>query len=196
MVFPIFSGSLHLDLWHAVCLGASICYVSSGIHRQVTNSKVRRVTALSSGVQISNSATSSVNASDFCTKYSTPPLLTPIRKLSVRGLLLSACATIGYFWYTHVYCLPKIEYNAIHPYTSWIPITLFIVVRNLTPSLRLHHLRLYGWLGCITLETYIGQFHIWLKSVIPDGQPTTLLSILPGYPLLNFSVVSAGEIAL
>ena len=49
------------------------------------------------------------------------------------------------------------QYNEVHPYTSWIPITLFAVVRNLTPPLRVHHLRLYGWLGCITLETYIGQ---------------------------------------
>ena len=83
--------------------------------------------------------------------------LAPMRRVAARVALLSACGVAGYVWYTKVYCLPKLQYNDLHPYTSWIPITLFIVVRNLTPNLRLQHLRLFGWLGCITLETYIGR---------------------------------------
>ena len=30
--------------------------------------------------------------------------------------------------------LPKWEYNAVHPYTSWIPISCWAVLRNLTPG--------------------------------------------------------------
>lgn len=89
--------------------------------------------------------------------------LPPIKRATMRGVMVSICAIVGYFWYTYIYCLPKLEYNAVHPFTSWIPITLWIVLRNVLPVQRLWHLRLYGWLGCITLETYIGQFHIWLK---------------------------------
>lgn len=96
-----------------------------------------------------------------------------------------------YVWYIHIYTLPKLEYNAVHPYTSWIPITGFLILRNITPTLRLNSLGLYGWLGCITLETYVGQYHTWLLSKVPNSQPIYLLSLMPGYPLLNFSVVTA-----
>ena len=52
---------------------------------------------------------------------------------------------------------------------------------------------IYGWLGTITLETYISQFHTWLTTGIPDGQPKMLLTFLPAadYPLLNFFMATA-----
>lgn len=45
------------------------------------------------------------------------------RRRGAKALLLGACLAVGWAWYAHVYCLPKQQYNALHPYTSWIPIT-------------------------------------------------------------------------
>ncbi|PRW50849.1 CAS1 domain-containing 1 [Chlorella sorokiniana] len=113
------------------------------------------------------------------------------RRRATRAVLTVVFVGIGLAWYQYVYLLPKVQYNKVHPYTSWIPITVFFMLRNLTPPLRTFSMGLYGWLGCITLETYIGQFHTWLLSKRPDGQPIYLLTLLPGYPLLNFAAVSA-----
>ncbi|EFJ45254.1 hypothetical protein VOLCADRAFT_106065 [Volvox carteri f. nagariensis] len=113
-----------------------------------------------------------------------------IRRYTARTIILSLCGVASYYYYITVYSKPKYEYNTVHPYTSWIPITLWIIIRNITPWLRVHSLRLYGWLGCITLETYISQFHIWMKTDVPDGQPKSLLVLIPDYPLLNFALVS------
>jgi N-acetylneuraminate 9-O-acetyltransferase len=109
----------------------------------------------------------------------------------VRTALVAAAACVFAVWHRLVYTLPKVEYNRVHPFTSWIPITAFIVLRNVTPGARTWPAGLFGWLGCITLETYISQYHTWLLSKVPDGQPVYLLVLLPGLPLLNFAACSA-----
>ncbi|EES10366.2 hypothetical protein SORBI_3006G007700 [Sorghum bicolor] len=86
-------------------------------------------------------------------------------RVLIKGTIVTISVMIGHLWYEYIYKLDKHTYNKYHPYTSWIPIT---------------------WLGKITMESYISQFHFWLRSTIPNGQPKLLLSFLPNYPLLNF----------
>lgn len=115
----------------------------------------------------------------------------PPKRWSVRAAVVAATCGVFAVYYKSVYVLPKIEYNKVHPYTSWIPLTCWMVVRNMHPQLRTWSMRLYGWLGCITLETYLSQFHIWLRSSVPNGQPKFLLTLVPGYPMLNFAACTA-----
>ena len=111
----------------------------------------------------------------------------------VRCVFTAVTLALFAVWYHYIYLLPKREYNRVHPYTSWIPITLWVVLRNVTPAMRHFSLSLYGWLGCITLETYISQFHTWLATGVPNGQPKMLLTFFPAkYPLLNFAASTAG----
>jgi hypothetical protein len=54
--------------------------------------------------------------------------------------------------------------NAVHPYTSMIPILSFMILRNSNRIFRNHHSVFFAWLGTFSLETFTLQFHIWLAA--------------------------------
>ena len=62
-------------------------------------------------------------------------------------------AAIGVFgwYYTQYFSLPKREYNKVHPFTSWIPLICYIVLRNATATLRGKYMHLFTWCGKVSL---------------------------------------------
>ncbi|KAF7727049.1 hypothetical protein EC973_008096 [Apophysomyces ossiformis] len=105
---------------------------------------------------------------------------------------ISVFALVWYFWY-ELTRADKIEYNKTHPYISWIPILAFIVLRNATVWLRNTYSQFFAFIGRISLETFIGQFHMWLA-----GDTKGLLIVLTNPTWahglgfwLNFTISSA-----
>ncbi|XP_071804052.1 uncharacterized protein [Asterias amurensis] len=108
-------------------------------------------------------------------------MTTVLIKFFLSGLLL---VILG-IWYDGVMLREKYDYNKYHPYTSWIPILIYIFFRNIVPSLRTRYLGLFAFLGKITLETYIAQLHIYMQY-----NAHKLIVFIPGYPLMNFALAS------
>ena len=105
------------------------------------------------------------------------------RKTIMRCIMIFIAICVLFAWHSLVMGKDKFSYNALHPYTSMIPVVCFIVLRNSFPILRQYYVDMFAWLGKITLETYLSQLHIYLQS-----NAKHLIQYLPGYPLLNFAL--------
>lgn len=62
----------------------------------------------------------------------------------------------------------------------------YIILRNVFQSSRKYYVGLFKSIGQYSLELYLLQHHIWLSS-----HAKTLVSIVPGFPLVNFVIATA-----
>lgn len=106
-------------------------------------------------------------------------------KLGTKVIMVTVLVCLFLFWHQTILLKEKYPYNAVHPYTSWIPILVYIIIRNIHPVLRTHYVSMFAWLGKITLETYIAQLHIYLQSNAKE-----LIGYIPHYPMLSFSLAT------
>ncbi|GKY95115.1 hypothetical protein MPSEU_000475400 [Mayamaea pseudoterrestris] len=104
----------------------------------------------------------------------------------VAGKSLMAFPLLGAFalWTLGPFQHNNVAYNQTNAFFAPIPLITYVFLRNLTPRLRSHSLELLHQIGKTTLETYLMQHHIWLTS---DAK--TLLTLIPGWPKINFLVV-------
>ncbi|KAJ1662826.1 hypothetical protein IW140_005533 [Coemansia sp. RSA 1813] len=75
-------------------------------------------------------------------------------------------SVVGLLWYT-VFELTRIDkfaYNAWHPYVSIVPVLSFVVLRNSSEYLRMHSSSAFRFVGLISLELFIAQFHLFLAA--------------------------------
>ena len=102
------------------------------------------------------------NHSRSAVRYTAPvkQLLPMLQSLSI---LASLICLPGYFYYIRSFP-NKHAYNAWHTIISPVPVLSYLVLRNATSSLRECTSAFFAWLGRISLETFIMQYHIWLAA--------------------------------
>eukprot|EP00986_Skeletonema_menzelii_P020505 scaffold31375_cov166-Skeletonema_menzelii.AAC.1 len=69
-------------------------------------------------------------------------------------------------------------YNVCHPYFGIIPTLLLVNLRNVSCSLREHHIEMLSWLGKYSLEIFILHHH------------ASNIVLISGYPRCNFLAIS------
>eukprot|EP00618_Florenciella_parvula_P036170 CAMPEP_0119507424 /NCGR_PEP_ID=MMETSP1344-20130328/27320_1 /TAXON_ID=236787 /ORGANISM="Florenciella parvula, Strain CCMP2471" /LENGTH=569 /DNA_ID=CAMNT_0007544057 /DNA_START=102 /DNA_END=1808 /DNA_ORIENTATION=+ len=111
--------------------------------------------------------------------------LPPARHILVKGVAAVLLSGVGLYWTYYYLSLPKLDYNQSNPYMAFVPLLVYVYLRNMTPWLRSVYLGPLHSIGKTTLETYLMQHHIWLTS-----NAKTLVTIIPGYPKLNFVLAS------
>ena len=72
------------------------------------------------------------------------------KQTTYRAALVGGTLALGAWWCVSCYMLPKRAYNAVHPYTSFVPIFCYMVLRNCSPTLRRYHMHLFAWCGKVT----------------------------------------------
>ncbi|XP_071822424.1 N-acetylneuraminate (7)9-O-acetyltransferase-like isoform X2 [Apostichopus japonicus] len=106
------------------------------------------------------------------------------RKLSIfitlSGLTLHAIHIGRAF-----FCTDKPSCNRIHVYISFIPILSVVLFRNALGALRTYYSVFFAWVGAMSLELFVGQYHVWLAE-----DTAGVLNLVPGYPLINVTVTS------
>jgi len=70
--------------------------------------------------------------------------------------------------------------NTAHAIASCIPITSYILLRNLPTYLRVRFSSFFSWIGSMSVELFIAQYHIWLAA---DAHG--VLVFVPNYQTIN-----------
>ncbi|XP_008560460.1 N-acetylneuraminate 9-O-acetyltransferase isoform X4 [Microplitis demolitor] len=82
-------------------------------------------------------------------------------------------------------CVSVSECEEIHSYIVFIPIIGYIILRNSSLALKGRYSVLLAGLGKISLETLVGQGHVWLAA-----DTHGVLVLLPRFPVLNLLITS------
>jgi hypothetical protein len=143
------------------------CYGSSSIDTTTTTS----TTTVTNGDNSSTTATNTICTGDDAT-------MSPRQRQCMWYQRGGGAFLIMAWWYCFGSNADKFTYNPIHPYIFWMPVAGYLMLRNSSKYLTEVHSEALEFLGKITLETYVLQFHVFMCQevqhipiVIPGSGP-------------------------
>ncbi|XP_071942730.1 N-acetylneuraminate (7)9-O-acetyltransferase-like [Antedon mediterranea] len=100
-------------------------------------------------------------------------------------VIIASILSITVYTYHSFTCPNKPECNEVHTLLSLLPVTGFILIRNVPGYFRSKYSTFFAWFGKMSLELFIAQYHIWLAN-----DTKGILVFIPHYPTLNKIVSS------
>lgn len=100
--------------------------------------------------------------SSMATTSFTRPGLPP--QISSTMFYVFDVVALGVYLYASSTQSNKAQSNALHTYISPLAVLVFVHLRNCTQTLRNHYSGAYAWVGKISLETFVLQYHLWLAG--------------------------------
>jgi N-acetylneuraminate 9-O-acetyltransferase len=93
---------------------------------------------------------------------------TPPKALAMYLQRAAGVFLIWFWYYGFGYMTDKFMYNPLHPYIFWMPVAGWIMIRNSSKYLCELHSTALEFLGKITLETYVLQFHVFMCNNVQN----------------------------
>lgn len=84
--------------------------------------------------------------------------------LQNAAFMISSALAITIYSYFSSTKTTKATSNALHTFISPLPILAFIQLRNSSRMLRNHYSAVFAWVGRVSLETFVLQYHLWLAA--------------------------------
>jgi len=108
-------------------------------------------------------------------------------KSTLHALLIMVVALIALVAYEiqAFTCESKSTCDQTHAIVSILPIMGYVVIRNIPGFLRTKYSLFFAWVGEMSIELFLCQYHIWLSNDIHG-----LHVLIPGYPVLNGLITS------
>ena len=97
-------------------------------------------------------------------RLSSPQVRRVALLLSQFAMLVASVVALIVYWGIAGTKSTKTRSNQFHPFISPLPILAFVYLRNQNQLLRNHYSALFAWIGRISLETFVLQYHIWLAA--------------------------------
>lgn len=110
--------------------------------------------------------------------------LMPHSKYTLFAFILGIVCILAYEIQAFT-CHSKELCNHTHTLASCIPILGYVLLRNVPGFVRCKYSVFFAWVGNMSIELFIGQYHIWLAN---DNHGLHVL--IPGYPTVNALVTT------
>jgi len=105
-------------------------------------------------------------------------------KTSVAVLVVSSIAIIAYEIQAFT-CRTEHSCNFTHSIASCVPILSFVLIRNTPGILRHHYSSFFAWVGEMSFELFLAQYHIWLVN-----DTNGILVLIPDHSTINAIVTT------